>query len=69
MPLFGQAYDEVNDPDFRWPPLADLSEMSLGKPPVLQEIITCGNTTAFYGLSTIQLVFEGGLHSPVINSN
>ena len=57
---------ESNDSDFRWTIQADLEKINLTKPPKLIEIRTSGSGNV--GLSSIQLIFEDGIVSPLFDA-
>ena len=62
--LFGSK--QGDDTEFRWPTQADLEKLNLSKPPKLTQIITSGSSDGY--LARIQLKFEGGIDSPLIDS-
>ena len=61
---FGKEKTQI-DTDFRWPTLLQLKKLNLSGPPKLKEIRTCGESDS--GLTTIQLIFEDGLESELID--
>ena len=63
---FGQE-NAANDYDFRWPSIEQLQALNLTKPPKLTEIKTIG-ISGDDGLCSIQLIFEGGIQSPLIDA-
>ena len=65
-PVFGQecSSDEV---DFRWHTGVDMAKLKRYGPLRLTQIKTRGSVS--YGISGIQLIFEHGIESPIVDAS